>query len=611
MICFHNSSFIIHEFMRTFKAQHRDEFKRKMFIVVAIYIVLATIYSITVPVWEAPDELGHYAYIKHLRLTRTLPIQGQHVAGEAHQPPLYYAIAALVSLPADFVSPIGERRPNPQFMWSSPPGQDININILSTMQTIPFQGQAWAIHLARFASVAMGAATVTLIIRIGSFIFPDRREIGLLAGVLASLTPQFLFITGVLNNDNLLILCSTGALWHTLRAIKEPEKQRYWVFVGVWLSAAILTKLTAVAIVAVVGIVICAIAWQKRSLSFLWRPALWITLIMLITTGWWFWRNQTLYGDPLGNSVYEQLFASNLRQAPLQWRDVRDLFSVQFHSFWATFGWMNLSPPAWYFMLMRVILLLVGLGWGRLLIKRPFTSAQYRSLGLLALALLLQESVIFYIITRCNASCYQGRYLFPAIAPIMLLLAVGLYGLLHAPWSHRLINGITLILLNIAIWMPIGIINPAYEISMAPGWRAWLAPEKKNSNFGNQFVLRSYAQEVDQTGVHLQLYWQAITKPDFDYSTFVHLVDVSGTVVAQADNGLGQAINYLPTAWHNGDMVDELYNLTIPPGLPSGSYQIRVGVYNWSTGERLLVYTADEPSGDFVHLEEVWVGNGR
>lgn len=589
----------------------QDEFRRKTFIIVAIYIVLATVYSITVPVWEAPDELGHYAYIKHLRLTRTLPIQGQNATGEAHQPPLYYAIAALVSYPADFASPIGERRPNPQFMWSASPGQDVNTNILGTAQTIPFQGQAWATHLARFASVAMGAVTVFLIIHIGRFIFPHRPEIGLLAGILTSLTPQFLFITGVLNNDNLLILCSTGALWHTLRAIKEPEKQRYWVFVGVWLAAAVLTKLTAVAVVATVGIVICAIAWQKKSMSFLWRSASWVTLIMLVTTGWWFWRNQMLYGDPLGNAVYEQLFAANLRQAPLQWQDVRELFSVQFRSFWAIFGWMNLPAPAWYFTLMRVILLLAGFGWGRLLVKRPFTHPQRRSLGLLALALLLQESVIFTIITRCNASCYQGRYLFPAIGPIMLLIAVGLYGLLLTPWRNRLMSLITLVFLSIAVWMPIGIINPAYKISMTPGWQAWLAPKKVNSNFGNQFVLRSYAQEVDETGVHVQLYWQALTKPDFDYSTFVHLVDASGTLVAQADSGLGQAINYLPTAWRSGDMVDELYELTLPPRLPSGVYQMRVGVYNWITGERLLVYEADRPVADFVHLEEVWVDNGR
>ena len=255
-------------------------------LIVGIYIVLATFYSLSVPIWEAPDEPGHFAYIKHLRETRTLPIQGQHAAGEAHQPPLYYTVAAIFSLPGDISSPVGRFRGNPDFMWGANGGHDVNINLLGTAQTLPFQGQARALQLARLASVVMGAVTIYLIIRIGHTIFPEQPEIGLLAGGLTALTPQFLFMTSVLNNDNLLILCATGTIWQMLQASDKPEQRKQWVLIGLWLSAAVLTKLTAVSLIPLVGIVIITHSWQRRSWRIFLEAAAIVGDVMIVLTGW-------------------------------------------------------------------------------------------------------------------------------------------------------------------------------------------------------------------------------------------------------------------------------------------------------------------------------------
>ncbi len=571
-------------------------------LIVGLYVVLAIFYSLSIPHWESPDEPGHFAYIRHLRETRTLPIQGQHAAGEAHQPPLYYVVATIFSLPGDISSPVGRFRSNPDFMWGANGGNDVNINRRGTAQTLPFQGQARALQWARLASVAMGAATIYLVMRIGRHIFPGRPEIGLLAGGLTALTPQFLFITSVLNNDNLLILCATGAIWQIVQAIEKPQQQTQWIRIGLWLSAAVLTKLTAVSLIPLVGIVIVYLGRQNRSWRIFLEATAIVSGVMIVLTGWWFWRNQVMYGDLLGNAVYEQLFAFNLRQTPLRWWDIRQLFSVQFRSFWAMFGWMNVPGPDWYFAGIRVVLVLAGLGWIVGVVKRPFTSPQRKTIIWLILALLLQEAVILYIITRCNASCYQGRYLFPAIGPIMLLVSVGLMNLLNAPWNRRLVSIVGLFFVITAVWMPLAVINPAYSMIPEPGWQTWFGTEKAQVNFNNQFVLHSYAQEINESGIQLQLHWQATMQPDFDYSTFVHLVNASGQLVAQADVGLGQSINYLPTVWAAGDMVVEHYKLTFPEGLPAGTYQIRAGVYNWVSGVRLPVYVENKPVGDFVTL---------
>ena len=75
-------------------------------------------YSLTVPAFEAPDEVGHFSYAVHLRTTRSLPVLRVGQLSAAHQPPLYYAVAALAALPADLADHTGAFTLNPRFMWA-------------------------------------------------------------------------------------------------------------------------------------------------------------------------------------------------------------------------------------------------------------------------------------------------------------------------------------------------------------------------------------------------------------------------------------------------------------------------------------------------------------
>jgi hypothetical protein len=42
---------------------------------VAVFLALGVAYSVVTPMWEAPDEVGHMAYVSHLARLRRLPIQ--------------------------------------------------------------------------------------------------------------------------------------------------------------------------------------------------------------------------------------------------------------------------------------------------------------------------------------------------------------------------------------------------------------------------------------------------------------------------------------------------------------------------------------------------------
>src|SRR5437762_12724461 len=83
------------------------------------FALVAGLYSLVVPPWEAPDEPAHFAYAAHLLDARALP---RMVVGagptEAHQPPLYYLLAAALMAPLDRSDPAGALAPYPAFRWT-------------------------------------------------------------------------------------------------------------------------------------------------------------------------------------------------------------------------------------------------------------------------------------------------------------------------------------------------------------------------------------------------------------------------------------------------------------------------------------------------------------
>ena len=581
--------------------------KNARWVLLVIYIAFAIFYSINTPTWEAPDETAHFAFIRDLRQTRQLPVLQDGVLDEAHQPPLYYLLATLATLPVNIWGDQGTFRSNPNFIWAGRGGSDVNINVLGTAQTFPFQEKAAVLHLARLASVFMGAITVLLTIQIGWLIFPTQRLTGLLAASLVAFNPQFLFISGAINNDNLLITAVTGTIWQTLRIAQKPRQWRQWIYLSLWLSTVMLTKLTGAGIVIAVAMAILVIAYHQRSWRIVFIGGGIITTIMLLFTGWWFVRNQMIYGDLLGITKYEQIYAANIRSQPIMWSQLQEWFRVQFRSFWGIFGWMTLSAPNWYFTLIRVLLATVVIGWIALIAKkiwRKWSRFQKAAIGFLVLSIILQQLTILNVLTRCNASCYQGRYLFPVISAIAILSAIGLINLAPERLKTGAALSIATIMAGLALFMALFIIKPAYTITPLPGSQLWFIQNKLDTHFGNQLRLRGHDIEAKDDALNIKLYWQSSQPIDFDYSAFVHLKNEDGLVVAQKDVGIGQTQTYLPTTWAVGDLVADEHPIELPPDLPNGTYQVQVGVYNWVSGERLLTNFPEE-NQDFVTISEI------
>ena len=552
------------------------------------FALLALAYSTWLPLWEAPDEVAHFEYITDL-LTGgySLPRQQLDHLSEAHQPPLYYALAApLVGL-ADLKDPSGRVQLNPMFPWAGRGGTDKNIALHGSRETFPYRGWALALRLARLLSVALGTASVGFTIAIARLAFPKHPWAAVAAGGFMAFCPQFLFMSGVVNNDNLLILAATVSVWQTLRILRRPTQTRLWAGLGVWLGIAILAKPHGAAVLGTCGI---ALLWHLRA-TLGWRPfarrALVSALPIAGITLWWFVRNQVVYGDPLGVGVYESIYWMNLRTAPLDLDAIWAMVTVQFQTFWAAFGWMTVIAPTCYYLLVGLLQVgaLVGVvrAWRRGAF-RTLPARRRQVLGVLALACVVQYAFVFCTITRCNESCYQGRYLFPALSGLSVWLTVGLAGP-DAKGSRRAVAAAALLLVA-ALYLGAGVLRPAFVTVPLPRGASGCS-QPCRYGLREDVRLRGYEIEPDSSGRMTVTPLGGAPHAGLRLPVFTHVLDQEGERVAQADQLPGLDQDYPPTKWLVGDIVRDRHVMDLAALDAGEECVLWIGLYDWSNGERL------------------------
>jgi hypothetical protein len=139
--------------------------------------------------------------------------------------------------------------------------------------------------------------------------------------------------------------------------------------------------------------------------------------------------------------------------------------------------------------------------------------------------------------------------------------------------------------------------------------RSFDIPDMQNivdAGLGDRVRLLGYDMFVEPiTGggrLQVTLHWQTQEEMESSYKVFVHLLNPDGEVVAQHDSVPGNG--ELPTTdWAIGEIVSDRHQLEFI-GLPAGQYRLVAGMYEPTTGERLLT-----PHGDTAVLLETQVIN--
>lgn len=153
------------------------------------------------------------------------------------------------------------------------------------------------------------------------------------------------------------------------------------------------------------------------------------------------------------------------------------------------------------------------------------------------------------------------------------------------------------------------------------GSTAFLAYEMRNTpeitptqplavNFGNAITLLGYDIGSATAGetLPLFLYWQVNFDQTADFTPFIHFEDGWGQRWSQKET-----FAYPSTQWSRGETIVQRVEIALPVGAPSGSnYQLRIGLFSGSSGERLPRLDEDgRYAGDTYLIENVTVQSGE
>jgi hypothetical protein len=459
-------------------------------LILAAYGLLAVAASVIVPLAESPDELDHFLYVRYLanngRFPVMDPVAEKNETMEANQPPLYYLLGTAVSGWVD-MQPSVEMPLNQCFSFDPQDSGRQTFYRHDTYEQFPYQSNALAFHLVRLLSVLLGAGTVGLAYTLGVTLAGGDEQAGLLAAGLLAFNPQFIFITGSVNNDVLTALLGAAILWQSIRVAHQPLPKRV-LFLAVLVGLGLLTKFALLALwpVAITAVLIPLMqAWkpgEKNSAVRKVLRSLAINLIIvlglpLMVAGWWYVRTQRLYGDILAWDVHLQAKGAEvLRATSFATADLFEFASYHFRSSWGLFGWLNVQVPTWMFVLYAGLALIAFVGlvmevwsWRSLwhgdswLVKGQQLLTEKAAFLLSTLAVVAVYISLLRYIQTINWSGYQGRLAFSVAAAVAALLALGLRQiLLKRAWLVRFTLGTLFILAMCAVF---GVMVPAYPKS--------------------------------------------------------------------------------------------------------------------------------------------------
>ena len=315
-------------------------------LILLLYVALSTWYSLTIPLGEAPDEVPHFTYIRYLAQHRRLPTTSEE--HEAFQPPLYYALGAVLTFWIEDEADAPFAVLTNAHFDATDPRSPKNLLLHTAKEAWPFRGWALAWHLVRLISIVLGSVTVWAVYHLGRTTLPDKPVIALTMAALTAFTPQFLFLSAVVNNDNAVIALSALVLWQIAALLRDATRPQIWkrsALLGLLVGLGMLSKAHFAALLPVVTLAITAASIRVRMPTSKGRWSLLVGALLLasglatILSGWYFARNWLLHGDPTGWSFLLEMNAR--RQGPLTPEIVAWLFRGVFRSFWL--GWIGIA----------------------------------------------------------------------------------------------------------------------------------------------------------------------------------------------------------------------------------------------------------------------------
>jgi 4-amino-4-deoxy-L-arabinose transferase-like glycosyltransferase len=265
-----------------------------LLVIVLGYVAFASFVAIKTPAWESSDEPGHVSNIEALvgghwygidlscrptnAQTAILSCNGD----EAQQAPLYYAVMAGWQ---EF-SGLGVQHP--------PTHLQLNKDSAASQEFFLSHQGDWSLLLwLRFGNVVLGAATVLMAFVVTKLVARDAWTPAI-ASALVAFLPGFVFLSGFVKNDNLVMFLGAVLTFCALR-FSRSTTTRWMIATGAVFGLLLTTKLSTAPVALIVPFLafIGASSWRRRLSLFAYG-----SLSALAVSGWYLVQNWVRYGDP-------------------------------------------------------------------------------------------------------------------------------------------------------------------------------------------------------------------------------------------------------------------------------------------------------------------------
>jgi tetratricopeptide (TPR) repeat protein len=228
------------------------------------------------------DVMGHLDYIRYIQEHKALPLADQGWA--MHHPPLYHLISAA------------------------------GLSVCGLSVADP-----GAAVFLRLFSLALGIAQVALVFGCLRLVFPDKPTVQNVGLLLCAFLPAQIYLYHFVTNESLATTLGTAVVYVCLRILRDeqssltggqlgepthpgsPSRLSSYLLLGTLLGAALLTKVTAIMLLAVVVAVLAGRLLVQRRLN----PGTWLKtigstlLICFAISGWHYGRVWAHFGTPL------------------------------------------------------------------------------------------------------------------------------------------------------------------------------------------------------------------------------------------------------------------------------------------------------------------------
>ncbi len=594
------------------------------------FTLLVGLHTAVTPIFEAPDEVWHYAYVRWVAEGNGLPPLDEDLSGayqEAAQPALYYVVAALISMPFDDQDLQDLTWSNPGFGHQAPGTVPDNKNMLihTRDEVLPWRGAALALHATRLTSWAFGLLAVIAAWGFGYETFRSRR-LALVTAALVAFQPQFVFLSSVASNDSAAAAIATTALWLGARIVNRGSTPRRTLYAGVIGGLAMLTKTSTLLVAPMLSV--CLLFGTLRHRKERASRAPWhrvpahLAAQLTITAaigGWWYLRNAILYGDPLGLGSHTSTLWGRAEPATLV-ELIREMPLV-LRSFWAAYGWGHVTWPDWvYVALWAIALPLLALG---ISVAIHAWLKALKDAGGLRELLVSGPDADTWMIPAAMAACWftgigvallrwmqqvqapHGRLLFPAIGAWAVLLALGVRQI--GLWCPRVGRRYQTVLITAGVVLA----------TLAPGARilATFAPPRlrvpetildactnpvdlQYSNWARLICAEAApARVAPGDEVTVTVCWESLAPTAQNLTVFAHLIGPEATRPAERHTypGLGR---YPTSLWVPGTAFCDTFTMAVAEWAETPvRYQLEVGLFDADNGNRL---TAQAPNGQPV-----------